>query len=171
MANKIDIDKVFMGIKNSSLVFELTLSDHDSKDDLVEYLKDYLNIDEENLFCIEDKSRVYPQGSSIEEIWERYEILNELDGELLYQYDKNINSINTLSNDSLANIKDYSFYKVSPKEYTRNLINDLRSWNGEQIPEKLLPYLDYEEIADNLLKGGDIVETNGGVLVLDYLNS
>ena len=171
MINKTDIDKVFIGIKNSSLVLELTLCDHDSKDDLVEYLKDYLNVDEENLFCIEDKSRIYPQGSSLEYIWDRYEFLSEIDGELLYQYDKNINSINTLSNDALSDIKDYSFYKVSPKEYTRNLIEDIRSWNGVEIPEKLLPYLDYEEIADNLLKGGDIVETNDGILVLDYCNN
>ena len=171
MANKIDIDKVFMGIKNSSLVFELTLSDHDSKDDLVEYLKDYLNVDEENLFSIEDEFKVYPKNSSLEDIWERYEILSEIDEEVIYQYDKNINSINTLSNDSLSDIKNYSFYPYSPEKYTKNLINGLRSWNGEQIPEKLLPYLDYEEIADNLLKNGDMVETGNGVLVLDYLNS
>lgn len=171
MANKIDINKVFIGIKNSSLVFELTLCDHDSKDDLIEHLKDHLNVDEENLFCIEDKSRVYPQDSSLEDIWERYEVLNEIDEELLYQYDKNINSINTLSNDALSDIKNYSFYPYSPEEYTKNLINDLRSWDGEQIPEKLLPYLDYEEIAENLLKNGDIVETNDGILVLDYCNN
>lgn len=171
MANKIDINKVFMGIKNSSLVLELTLCDHDSKDDLVEYLKDHLNVDEENLFCIEDKSRVYPQDSSLKDIWERYEVLNEIDEELLYQYDKNINSINTLSNDALSDIKNYYFYPYSPEEYTKNLINDLRSWNEEQIPEKLLPYLDYEEIADNLLKNGDIIEVNGGILVLDYCNN
>ncbi|WP_086243067.1 antirestriction protein ArdA [Campylobacter devanensis] len=171
MANKIDINKVFMGIKNSSLVFELTLCDHDSKDDLVEYLKDYLNVDEENLFSIEDEFKVYPKNSSLEYIWERYEILSEIDEEVIYQYDKNINSINTLSNDSLSDIKNYSFYKVSPKEYAQNLINDLRSWNGEQIPERLLSYLDYEEIANDLLISGDMVETGNGVLVLDYLNS
>ena len=171
MANKIDINKVFMGLENGSLVLELDLSDFDSQEDLEEYLQEFLNININYLFCIEDKSRVYPQSSSIEEIWERYEILNELDGELIYQYDKNINSINTLSNDALSDIKDYSFYKISPKEYTRNLIEDIRSWNGVEIPEKLLPYLDYEEIADNLLKGGDIVETNDGILVLDYCNN
>ena len=171
MTNKIDINKVFMGLENGSLVLELDLSDFDSQEDLEEYLQEFLNININYLFCIEDKSRVYPQCSSIEEIWERYEILNELDGELIYQYDKNINSINTLSNDALSDIKDYSFYKISPKEYTRNLIEDIRSWNGVEIPEKLLPYLDYEEIADNLLKGGDIVETNDGILVLDYCNN
>ena len=171
MANKIYIDKVFMGLENGSLVLELDLSDFDSQEDLEEYLQEFLNININYLFCIEDKFRVYPQGSSIEEIWERYEILSEIDGELLYQYDKNINSINTLSNDALSDIKNYSFYKVSPKEYAQNLINDLRSWNGEQIPERLLSYLDYEEIADNLLKGGDIVETNDGILVLDYCNN
>lgn len=171
MANKIDINKVFMGLENGSLVLELDLSNFDSQEDLEEYLQEFLNINKNYLFSIEDKFRVYPKGSSLEEIWERYELLNELDGELLYQYDKNINSINTLSNDALSDIKDYSFYKVSPKEYTRNLIEDIRSWNGVEIPEKLLPYLDYEEIADNLLKGGDIVETNDGILVLDYCDN
>ena len=171
MTNKIDINKVFIGLENCSLVLELDLSNFDSQEDLKEHLEYYLTIDKGNLFCIEDKSRVYPKGSSLENIWERYEILNELDEELIYQYDKNINSINALSNDALSDIKDYSFYKISPKEYTRNLIEDIRSWNGVEIPEKLLPYLDYEEIADNLLKNGDIVETNDGILVLDYCNS
>ena len=90
MANKIDINKVFMGLENGSLVLELDLSDFDSQEDLEEYLQEFLNININYLFCIEDKVRVYPQGSSIEEIWERYEILNELDRELLYQYDKNM---------------------------------------------------------------------------------
>ena len=72
MANKIDINKVFMGLENGSLVLELDLSNFDSQEDLEEYLQEFLNININHLFCIEDKFRVYPQGSSIEEIWERY---------------------------------------------------------------------------------------------------
>ncbi|TWO22597.1 hypothetical protein YZ82_01395 [Campylobacter hyointestinalis] len=171
MTNKINIDEILIGIKGSSLIIELDLSEYFSKENLVEYLKEYSNVDKENFFCIESEFKVYPQGSSLEEIWERYELLSDIDEEVLYYYNKNISSINTLLNNDLYDIKNYSFYPVSPLEYAKNLIEDIRSWNGEEIPENLLNYLDYKAISNELLINGEIIDTGNGVLILDYCNS
>ena len=51
------------------------------------------------------------------------------------------------------------------------MIEETRYWGGNEIPEELLKYLDYELIANDLIKGGDIIETDGGVLVEDGLGN
>lgn len=35
-----------------------------------------------------------------------------------------------MDNTELSNLENYSLYRGSAKEYAKNLIEDLRSWNG-----------------------------------------
>ena len=139
---------------------------------IVEDIENMINDGDYYMFVLEDsKSGYYQKGSSLEEVFERYEILKEYDEDFLNAYESSCYNLNNMDNTGLSDLENYSFYRCSAKEYAENLIEDNRYWRGNEISEELLYYLDYELIANDLIKGGDIIETDGGVLVEDGLGN
>lgn len=139
---------------------------------IVENIENMINDGNYDMFVLEDsESGYYQEGSSLEEVFERYEILKEYDEDYLNAYESNCYNLNNRDNTGLSDLENYSFYRCSAKEYAENVIEETRYWGGNEIPEELLKYLDYELIANDLIKGGDIIETDGGVLVEDGLGN
>ncbi|WP_096030501.1 antirestriction protein ArdA [Campylobacter lanienae] len=139
---------------------------------IVEEIENMINDGNYDMFVLKDsESGYYQKGSSLEDIFERYEILKEYNEDFLNAYESSYYNLNNMDNTELSNLENYSLYRGSAKEYAKNLIEDLRSWNGQEISEELLKYLDYESIANDLIKGGEVVETNEGVLVEDGLGN
>ncbi|KAA3682583.1 hypothetical protein E3U40_10160 [Campylobacter fetus subsp. venerealis] len=131
---------------------------------IAEEIENMINDGNYDMFVLKDsESGYYQKGSSLEDVFERYEILKEYDEDFLNAYESSYYNLNNMDNTELSNLENYSLYRGSAKEYAKNLIEDFRSWNGQEIPEKLLNYLDYESIANDLIKGGEVVETNEGV--------
>lgn len=139
---------------------------------IVEEIENMINDGNYDMFVLKDsESGYYQKGSSLEDIFERYEILKEYNEDFLNAYESSYYNLNNMDNTELSNLENYSLYRGSAKEYAKNLIEDLRSWNGQEVSEELLKYLDYESIANDLIKGGEVVETNEGVLVEDGLGN
>lgn len=139
---------------------------------IVEEIENMINDGNYDMFALKDsESGYYQKGSSLEDVFERYEILKEYKEDFLNAYESSCYNLNNMDNTELSDLENYSLYRGSAKEYAENLIEDTRSWNGQEIPEGLLNYLDYESIANDLIKGGEVVETSEGVLVEDGLGN
>ncbi|MBK3487698.1 antirestriction protein ArdA [Campylobacter fetus subsp. venerealis] len=125
-----------------------------------------------DMFVLKDsESGYYQKGSSLEDVFERYEILKEYDEDFLNAYESSYSDLKNMDNNELSDLENFSLYRGSAKEYAKNFIEDTRFLNEKEIPEEILEYLDYELIANDLIKGGDVVETNEGVLVEDGLGN
>lgn len=139
---------------------------------IAEEIRNMINDGNYDMFALKDsQSGYYQKGSSLEEVFKRYEILKEYDEDFLNAYESSYSNLKNMDNNELSDLENFSLYRSSAKEYAKNLIEDTRFWNGKEIPEEILEYLDYELIANDLIKGGDVVETNEGVLVEDGLGN
>ncbi|TWO28050.1 antirestriction protein ArdA [Campylobacter hyointestinalis] len=139
---------------------------------IAEEIENMINDGNYDMFVLKDsESGYYQKGSSLEDVFERYEILKEYDEDFLNAYQSSYRDLKNMDNNELSDLENFSLYRGSAKEYAKNLIEDIRSWNGIEIPEEILQYLDYESIANDLIKGGEVVETNEGVLVEDGLGN
>ena len=139
---------------------------------IVEEIENMINDGNYDMFALKDsESGYYQKGSSLEDVFERYEILKEYNEDFLNAYESSCYNLNNMDNTGLSDLENYSFYRCSAKEYAENWIEDNRYWRGNEISEELLTYLDYKLIANDLIKGGEIVETSEGVLVEDGLGN
>lgn len=139
---------------------------------IAEEIRNMINDGNYDMFVLKDsESGYYQKGSSLEDVFERYEILKEYDEDFLNAYESSYSDLKNMDNNELSDLENFSLYRGSAKEYAKNFIEDTRFLNGKEIPEEILEYLDYELIANDLIKGGDVVETNEGVLVEDGLGN
>lgn len=139
---------------------------------IAEEIRNMINDGNYDMFVLKDsESGYYQKGSSLEDVFERYEILKEYDEDFLNAYESSYSDLKNMDNNELSDLENFSLYRGSAKEYAKNFIEDTRFLNEKEIPEEILEYLDYELIANDLIKGGDVVETNEGVLVEDGLGN
>lgn len=171
-STSVDLDEFYDYEEIANYLVEDLRDNVDDSYAIVEEIENMINDGNYDMFVLKDsESGYYQKGSSLEDVFERYEILKEYDEDFLNAYESGYYNLKNIDNDQLSNLKNFSLYRGSAKEYAKNLIEDIRSWNGEEISEGLLHYLDYESIANDLIKGGEVVETNEGVLVEDGLGN
>lgn len=145
----------------------LDFNDFEELSEIKEYLKNNHNfkidgIDEE-LFIIDDDNGLYPYDADLASAWERYEILKDIDTNILKILSDSEN-IRSMDLDELEKIgDDYIFYDgYSFHDYAVEMFNEIYL---DQIPNNLKGYIDYDAFARDLSFSCHYIESFDGLLV------
>lgn len=145
----------------------LDFNDFEELSEIEEYLKNNHNfkidgIDEE-LFIIDDDNGLYPYDADLASAWERYEILKDIDTNILKILSDSEN-IRSMDLDELSKIGDnYTFYDgYSFYDYAVEIFNEIYL---DQIPDNLKAYIDYDAFARDLSFSCHHIENFDGLLI------
>ena len=151
-------------LTNGDLNFTVNLSNFKNKVEFLNFLIKNIKCDLNQLSVFYDEQSPYI-GLSVDEIFEKYQILSKYDANLLKAYERNFNNLANLNIDELSELENFKFYEKSPKEVSELIISERRYYNGSEIPSELLKYLDYDKIADEMLESGELIEDKNGCLL------
>lgn len=155
-------------LTNGDFNFTVNLSNFTNKVEFLNFLIKNIKCDLNQLTVIDNEQSPYT-GLSVDEIFEKYEILSKYDVNFLKAYERNFNNLVNLNIDELSELENFKFYEKSPKEVAELIISERGYYNGSEIPSELLKYLNYDKIADEMLESGELIEDkNGCLLALDY---
>ena len=153
-------------LTNGDLNFTVNLSNFKNKVEFLNFLIKNIKCDLNQLSVFNDIKEQSPYiGLSVDEIFEKYQILSKYDTNLLKAYERNFNNLANLNIDELSELENFKFYEKSPKEVAELIISERGYYNGSEIPSELLKYLDYEKIADEMLESGELIEDKKGCLL------
>ena len=153
-------------LTNGDLNFTVNLSNFKNKVEFLNFLIKNIKCDLNQLSVFNDIKEQSPYiGLSVDEIFEKYQILSKYDTNLLKAYERNFNNLANLNIDELSELENFKFYEKSPKEVAELIISERGYYNGSEIPSELLKYLDYEKIADEMLESGELIEDKNGCLL------
>ena len=151
-------------LTNGDLNFTLNLSNFKNKVEFLNFLIKNIKCDLNQLSVFYNEQSPYI-GLSVDEIFEKYQILSKYNINLLKAYERNFNNLGNLNIDELSELENFKFYEKSPKEVAELIISERGYYNGSEIPSELLKYLDYEKIADEMLESGELIEDKDGCLL------
>ena len=152
-------------LTNGDLNFTVNLSNFKNKVEFLNFLIKNIKCDLNQLSVFYNEQSPYI-GLSVDEIFEKYQILSKYDTIFLKAYERNFNNLANLNIDELSELENFKFYEKSPKEVAELIISERGYYNGSEIPSELLKYLDYEKIADEMLESGELIEDKNGCLFL-----
>ena len=151
-------------LTNGDLNFTVNLSNFKNKVEFLNFLIKNIKCDLNQLSVFYNEQSPYI-GLSVDEIFEKYQILSKYDTNFLKAYERNFNNLANLNIDELSELENFKFYEKSPKEVSELIISERRYYNGSEIPSELLKYLDYDKIADEMLESGELIEDKNGCLL------
>ena len=151
-------------LTNGDLNFTVNLSNFKNKVEFLNFLIKNIKCDLNQLSVFYNEQSPYI-GLSVNEIFEKYEILSKYDTNLLKAYERNFNNLGNLYIDELSELENFKFYEKSPKEVAELIISERGYYNGSEIPSELLKYLNYKKIADEMLESGELIEDKNGCLL------
>lgn len=151
-------------LTNGDLNFTVNLSNFKNKVEFLNFLIKNIKCDLNQLSVFYNEQSPYI-GLSVDEIFEKYEILSKYDTNFLKAYERNFNNLANLNIDELSELENFKFYEKSPKEVAELIISERGYYNGSEIPSKLLKYLNYDKIADEMLESGELIEDKNGCLL------
>ena len=151
-------------LTNGDLNFTVNLSNFKNKVEFLNFLIKNIKCDLNQLSVFYNEQSPYI-GLSVDEIFEKYQILSKYNTNLLKAYERNFNNLANLDIDELSELENFKFYEKSPKEVAELIISERGYYNGSEIPSELLKYLDYEKIADEMLESGELIEDKNGCLL------
>ena len=144
----------------------LVVYDFEELSEIKEHLKNKhgFKIDgiDEELFIIDDDNGLYPYDADLASAWERYEILKDIDTNILkilsYEHIRsmNLDELEKIGDDYIF-YSDYTFY-----DYAVEIFNELYL---DQIPDNLKGYIDYDAFARDLGFNCCYIESSDGLLV------
>ena len=151
-------------LTNCDLNFTVNLSNFKNKVEFLNFLIKNIKCDLNQLSVFYNEQSPYI-GLSVDEIFEKYQILSKYDTNLLKAYERNFNNLANLYIDELSELENFKFYEKSPKEVAELIISERGYYNGSEIPSELLKYLNYDKIADEMLESGELIEDKNGCLL------
>ena len=151
-------------LTNCDLNFTVNLSNFKNKVEFLNFLIKNIKCDLNQLSVFYNEQSPYI-GLSVDEIFEKYQILSKYDTNLLKAYERNFNNLANLYIDELSELENFKFYEKSPKEVAELIISERAYYNGSEIPSELLKYLNYDKIADEMLESGELIEDKNGCLL------
>ena len=151
-------------LTNGDLNFTVNLSNFKNKVEFLNFLIKNIKCDLNQLSVFYNEQSPYI-GLSVDEIFEKYQILSKYNTNLLKAYERNFNNLANLDIDELSELENFKFYEKSPKEVAELIISERGYYNGSEITSELLKYLDYEKIADEMLESGELIEDKNGCLL------
>ena len=144
----------------------LDFNDFEELSEIEEHLKNKHSFEidgiDEELFIIDDDNRLYPYDADLASAWERYEILKDIDTNILkilsYEHIRsmNLDELEKIGDDYIF-YSDYTFY-----DYAVEIFNELYL---DQIPDNLKGYIDYDAFARDLGFNCCYIESSDGLLV------
>ena len=153
-------------LTNGDLNFTVNLSNFKNKVEFLNFLIKNIKCDLNQLSVFDNIKEQSPYtGLSVDEIFEKYQILSKYDTNFLKAYERNFNNLANLDIDELSELENFKFYEKSPKEVAELIISERGYYNGFEIPSELLKYLDYKKIADEMLESGELIEDKNGCLL------
>ena len=154
----------FLTLTNGDLNFTVNLSNFKNKVEFLNFLIKNIKCDLNQLSVFYNEQSPYI-GLSVDEIFEKYQILSKYNINLLKAYERNFNNLANLNIDELSELENFKFYEKSPKEVAELIISERGYYNGSEIPSELLKYLNYDKIADEMLESGELIEDKNGCLL------
>ena len=151
-------------LTNGDLNFTVNLSNFKNKVEFLNFLIKNIKCDLNQLSVFYNEQSPYI-GLSVDEIFEKYQILSKYDTNFLKAYERNFNNLANLNIDELSELENFKFYEKSPKEVAELIISEREYYNGSKIPSELLKYLNYDKIADEMLESGELIEDKNGCLL------
>ena len=153
-------------LTNGDLNFTVNLSNFKNKVEFLNFLIKNIKCDLNQLTVFDNIKEQSPYiGLSVDEIFEKYQILSKYDTNFLKAYERNFNNLANLDIDELSELENFKFYEKSPKEVAELIISERGYYNGSEIPSELLKYLNYDKIADEMLESGELIEDKNGCLL------
>lgn len=150
-------------LTNGDLNFTVNLSNFKNKVEFLNFLIKNIKCDLNQLSVFYNEQSPYI-GLSVDEIFEKYQILSKYDTNFLKAFERNFNNLANLNIDELSELENFKFYEKSPKEVAELIISERGYYNGYEIPSELLKYLNYDKIADEMLESGELIEDKNGCL-------
>ena len=143
----------------------IDFNDFEELSEIEEHLKNKHGFDidgiDEELFIIDDDNGLYPYDADLASAWERYEILKDIDADILKALADNIRlmDLNELEqiNDNYSFYSNYSFYDYAVEIFEECYKN--------QIPNNLIYYIDLDAFARDLSYDYDYIESSDGLLI------
>ena len=155
-------------LTNGDFNFTVNLSNFTNNVEFLNFLIKNIKCDLNQLSVFYNEQSPYT-GLSVDKIFEKYEILSKYDTIFLKAYERNFNNLGNLDINELSELENFKFYEKSPKEVAELIISERGYYNGSEIPNELLKYLNYDKIADEMLESGELIEDkNGCLLALVY---
>ena len=151
-------------LTNGDFNFTVNLSNFKNKVEFLNFLIKNIKCDLNQLSVFYNEQSPYI-GLSVDEIFEKYQILSKYDTNFLKAYERNFNNLANLNIDELSELENFKFYEKSPKEVAELTISERGYYNGSEIPSELLKYLNYDKIADEMLESGELIEDKNGCLL------
>ena len=142
-------------------------NDFEELSEIEEYLKNKhgFEIDgiDEELFIIDDDNGLYPYDSDLASAWERYEILKNIDINILEILSDSEN-IRSMDLDELEKIGDnYVFY--AGYTFYDYAVEIFKECYENEIPDNLKAYIDYDAFARDLSFDCHYIESFDGLLI------
>ena len=154
----------------ASLGVWVNLNDFNTLDEVIKHLESNHNfitdgIDEE-LFIIDDDNNLYPNDDDLSSAWKRFEILKDIDLNILEVLGESDNMRNKTL-DELKEIDDryvlypnYYFDDYATETFNELYLND--------VPSHIQNYIDYNAFARDLSFEIDYIESSKGLVIINH---
>ena len=155
----------------ASLGVWVNLNDFNTLDEVIKYLESKHNfitdgIDEE-LFIIDDDNNLYPTDDDLSSAWKRFEILKDIDLDILEALaesdnmrNKTLEDLKEIDEDSYIFYPKYSFFDYAAETFDELYLNNL--------PSHIQNYINYNAFARDLSFEVDYIESSKGLVIINH---